>query len=204
MVALAQAAQEPDFGGRVVGVISDRADAAGLERARAANLATAVVDLDDFDSRSQWDDAVAKAVAAFDPDVVVLAGFMRILGEPMLAKYGGRIVNTHPALLPAFPGAHGVRDALAAGVKVTGCSVIIIDAGVDTGPIVAQASVEVRDNDTEATLHERIKDVERDLVVLTVGRMIREGWRVDGRTVVMGDGGPSGAAVHQSGEERQT
>src|SRR6187551_650867 len=174
MVALSQSAASADFGGRVVGVVSDRADAPGLERARSANIATAVVALEDFDSRSQWDDAVAKAVTAFDPDLVVLAGFMRILGEPMLDKFGGRIVNTHPALLPAFPGAHAVRDALDAGVKVTGCSVIIIDAGVDTGPIVAQAAVAVRDNDTEATLHERIKDVERDLVVHTVGRMIRE------------------------------
>ena len=187
MIALSQAAATDEFGGRVVGVVSDRADAAGLERARSANIATAVVALEDFESRSQWDDAIAKAVGAFNPDLVVLAGFMRILGEPMLEKFGGRIVNTHPALLPAFPGAHAVRDALEAGVKVTGCSVIIIDAGVDTGPIVAQAAVVVRDNDTEATLHERIKDVERDLVVHTVGRMIREGWRVESRTVHLGD-----------------
>src|SRR6187431_951957 len=115
MLALAEATASPEFGGRVVGVISDRPDAAGLDRARSANIATAVVAIEDFDSRSQWDDAVAKAVAAFDPDLVVLAGFMRILGGPTLEKFGGRIVNTHPALLPAFPGAHGVRDALDAG-----------------------------------------------------------------------------------------
>src|SRR5690606_284973 len=98
---------------------------------------------------------------------------MKILGAPSLERFAGRIVNTHPALLPSFPGAHAVRDALAAGVKVSGCSVIVVDAGVDSGPIVSQRAVEVRDNDTESTLHERIKEVERDLVVLTVGTMLR-------------------------------
>jgi phosphoribosylglycinamide formyltransferase 1 len=117
---------------------------------------------------------------------VVLAGFMRLLGAPSLERFGGRIVNTHPALLPSYPGAHGVRDALAGGAKVTGCTVIIVDAGVDTGPIVAQAAVPVEDNDTEESLHERIKVVERNLLADTVGRLVREGWAVSGRTVRIG------------------
>jgi phosphoribosylglycinamide formyltransferase-1 len=186
MSALIAAADESAYGGRIVGVVSDRDDAAGLDKARAAGIATAVVRMEDFADRAQWDHAVAKAVGSFEPDLVVLAGFMRILGAPMLDRWGGRIVNTHPALLPAFPGAHGVRDALEAGVKVSGCSVILIDAGVDTGPILAQAAVEVRDNDTEQSLHERIKEIERELVVDTVGRMVREGWAVSGRRVSIG------------------
>lgn len=186
MAAMLDAASDDSYGGRVVGVISDKSTAGGLRIAQDAGVPTAVVDLADFPDRSTWDEAVAKAIDTFQPDLVVLAGFMRILGQPSLEKFGGRIVNTHPALLPSFPGAHGVRDALAAGVKVTGCSVIIVDAGVDTGPIVAQQAVEVRDNDTEETLHERIKDVERSLVIDTVGRMLREGWRVDGRVVRLG------------------
>lgn len=188
MSALLLAGEDSGYGGRVVGVISDRDDAAGLDKARAAGVATAVVRMDDFDSREVWDQAVAKAVAAFEPHLVVLAGFMRILGQPMLDQFGGRIVNTHPALLPSFPGAHGVRDALAAGVRVSGCTVMLIDAGVDTGPILAQSAVEVNENDTEQSLHERIKDVERDLVVTTVGRMVREGWTVDGHRARIGDG----------------
>ena len=121
-------------GWSIAGVVSDRADAYGLRRARTAGVPTAVVDPADFPDRVAWDVAVAKAVGVFSPDLVVLAGFMRILGEPFLAAFGGRTVNTHPALLPSFPGAHGVRDALAYGVKVTGSTVIIVDAGVDTGP----------------------------------------------------------------------
>lgn len=188
MQALLLAGDESAYGGRVVGVLSDRDDAAGLDKARAAGVATAVVRMEDFTSRELWDQAVAKAVSAFEPDLVVLAGFMRILGQPMLERFGGCIVNTHPALLPSFPGAHGVRDALAAGVRVSGCTVMLIDAGVDTGPILAQRAVEVNDNDTEQSLHERIKYVERDLVVTTVGRMVREGWTVDGHLARIGDG----------------
>jgi phosphoribosylglycinamide formyltransferase-1 len=143
------------------------------------------VDLADFPDRSSWDAALVRAVDTFHPDIVVLAGFMRIVGEPLLQRYGGRIVNTHPALLPAFPGAHGVRDALAHGVKVTGCSVILVDAGTDTGPIIAQRAVEVRDEDDESALHERIKVVERELLVDVVGRMARNGWQVEGRKVTL-------------------
>jgi phosphoribosylglycinamide formyltransferase-1 len=183
--SLLDAAREDDAGFSVAAVIADRADAYGLVRARAAGLPTAVVALGDFPDRASWDVAVERAVRTFKPDLVVLAGFMRILGDPMLAAYGGRIINTHPALLPAFPGAHAVRDALAHGVKVTGSSVIIVDAGVDTGPIVAQRPVDVLDGDDETTLHERIKVIERELLVDVVGRMCRQGWTVDDRKVVL-------------------
>jgi phosphoribosylglycinamide formyltransferase-1 len=167
-------------------VLSDRGGATGLARARAAGVPTAVVEFSDFPDRDSWDQALAAAVDAFHPDLVVLAGFMRIVGEPLLNKYEGRIINTHPALLPAFPGAHGVRDALAHGVKVAGCSVIFVDAGTDTGPIIAQRAVDVLDHDDETTLHERIKVIERALVVDVVRRMSRFGWHVEGRKVTLG------------------
>jgi phosphoribosylglycinamide formyltransferase-1 len=171
-------------GGFTVGAaISDRADALGLDRARAAGVPTAVVAPADFPDRAAWDAGLCRAADAFRPDLLVMAGFMRIVGEPLLSRYAGRMLNTHPALLPAFPGAHGVRDALAYGVKVTGCSVILVDAGTDTGPIIAQHAVDVLDGDDEATLHERIKVVERQLLVDVVGRMARHGWSVEGRRV---------------------
>jgi phosphoribosylglycinamide formyltransferase 1 len=173
-------------GWSVAGVVSDRADAYGLDRARAAGVPTAVVELSAFPDRAAWDIGVTKAVQVFSPDLVVLAGFMRILGEPFLSAFGGRTVNTHPALLPAFPGAHGVRDALAYGVKLTGSTVIIVDAGVDTGPIIAQRAVPVEDDDDEASLHERIKVTERELLVEVVDRLLVEGWHVEGRRVRIG------------------
>ena len=123
---------------------------------------------------------MAQAVGVFAPGLVVSAGFMRILGAPFLARYAGRVINTHPALLPAFPGAHAVRDALAYGVRVTGCTVHVVDAGVDTGPIVDQRAVPVEPGDDEALLHERIKTVERELLVDVVGRIARGGLVVDG------------------------
>jgi phosphoribosylglycinamide formyltransferase-1 len=181
--ALLDAAKDATAGFDVVAVVSDRADAFGLERARGAGIPTAVVALRDFPDRATWDVAVARALATFRPDLVVCAGFMRILGEPTLSRYEGRILNTHPALLPAFPGAHGVRDALAHGVKVTGCSVILVDAGTDTGPIIAQRAVDVLDDDDESSLHERIKVVERELLADVVGRMCRGGWTVTDRKV---------------------
>ena len=186
MRAVLDATADPEYGARIAAVIADREGTAGLDIAAQAGIPTAVVSLADFPSRDLWDQAVARTIASFSPDLVVCAGFMKILGQPSLQRFDGRIINTHPALLPAFPGAHGVRDALAAGVKVTGCTVIVVDAGVDTGPIVAQAAVAVEDNDTEESLHERIKVVERDLVAHTVGRMAREGWTVTGRTVRIG------------------
>lgn len=184
--ALIDAAAAPGAAFRVAGVVSDRPDAAGLGRARAAGVPTAVVAVADFPDRAGWDAGVARAVEVFAPDLVVLAGFMRILGPAYLDRFAARTVNTHPALLPAFPGAHGVRDALAHGVKVTGTSVILVDAGVDSGPIVAQRAVEVLDDDDEAALHERIKVVERALLVEVVTRMTASGWRVEGRRVLLG------------------
>jgi phosphoribosylglycinamide formyltransferase-1 len=178
-------------GWSVAAVVADRADAYGLQRARAAGVPTVTVLPQDFPDRLCWDDAVARAVEVFSPDLVVLAGFMRILGEPFLSSFGGRTVNTHPALLPSFPGAHGVRDALAYGVKVTGASVIIVDDGVDTGPVVAQRSVAVADGDDVESLHERIKVVERDLLVEVVDRMVRFGWTLNGRQVRLGGAQPA-------------
>lgn len=186
MAAIEEASRDDSYGARIAAVISDRADASGLDIARQAGIPTAVVALADFPDRATWDAALARTIASFTPDLVVLAGFMKIVGEATLNKFGGRIVNTHPALLPAYPGAHGVRDALAGGAKVTGCTVIVVDAGIDTGPIVAQRCVDVWDNDTEDCLHSRIKDVERELVATTVGRMARGGWTVEGRTVTVG------------------
>jgi phosphoribosylglycinamide formyltransferase-1 len=181
--ALLDAAADPATPFRIAGVVSDRPDAGGLDRARAAGVPTAVVAPKDFPDRAAWDAGVARAVRVFSPALVVLAGFMRILGATYLAEFGDRTVNTHPALLPSFPGAHGVRDALDHGVKVTGTSVILVDEGTDTGPIVAQRAVEVRDDDDEVTLHERIKVVERELLVDVVSRMAARGWQVNDRKV---------------------
>ncbi len=186
MSALQEACIDAGFGARIAAVVADRADAGGLQIAAAAGLPTATVSPRDFESRELWDTALARTVAAFEPDLVVCAGFMRLIGAPLLEAQAGRIVNTHPALLPAFPGAHAVRDAMAAGVKVTGCTVMLVDAGVDTGPILAQQAVDVRENDTEDSLHERIKAVERELVVSTVGTMVRSGWTVEGRVTRLG------------------
>lgn len=183
---LLQALLDNAQGYTISSVLSDRGDALGLERARAAGVPTAVVELKEFPDRVAWDRGLLRAAEAFGPDLIVLAGFMRIVGEPLLTRYGGRIINTHPALLPAFPGAHGVRDAMAHGVKVTGCSVILVDAGTDTGPIIAQRAVDVLDDDTEETLHERIKVAERELLVDTVERMATKGWTVEGRKVRLG------------------
>jgi phosphoribosylglycinamide formyltransferase-1 len=190
LAALLAAHGDVAYGARVVGVVSDRPDAGGLTLAREAGVATAVVRPVDFDDRAAWDAALAEAVAVFGPSLVVSAGFMRLLGAPFLARWGGRVVNTHPALLPSFPGAHGVRDALAHGAKVTGCTVHLVDEGVDTGPIIAQRAVEVLDDDDEASLHERIKTVERVLLVDVVGRVAREGLTVEGRRVRVGAPAP--------------
>lgn len=170
LAALLAAAAEEQCTYEVVAVIADR-EAPGLEHARAAGIPAKVVALRDHPDRAAWDRALTAAVAAHDPQLVVLAGFMKLVGPPLLEAFGGRIINTHPALLPAFPGAHGVRDALAHGVKVTGCSVIEVDAGVDTGRILAQRAVDVLEEDTEESLHERIKAVEQPLLVEVVRRL---------------------------------
>ena len=193
LAALLAAHRDPAYGARVVGVVSDRAGVPGLEVAREAGVPTVVVAPADFPDRARWDAGLAQAVAVFDPALVVSAGFMRILGPGFLDRFGGKVINTHPALLPAFPGAHAVRDALAHGVKVTGCTVHVVDAGVDTGPIIAQRAVQVTDDDDEARLHERIKEVERDLLVEVVGRVARDGLTVRGRTARLGEPDPGAA-----------
>ena len=194
LAALVAAHADPAYGARVVGVVSDRADAGGLEVARGAGIPTVVVAPGDFPNRPAWDVGLTQAVGVFDPALVVSAGFMRILGAGFRDRFADRVINTHPALLPAFPGAHAVRDALAYRVSVTGCTVHVIDAGVDTGPIIAQRAVGVAESDDEATLHERIKVVERELLVDVVGRIARAGMRVDGRQVLLGEPSEPGPA----------
>lgn len=181
--ALIDAATAHDYPVRVVAVGADRLGIEGLARAERATVPNFTVRLADHSDRGAWDRALTDAVAAYRPDLVVSAGFLKILGPRFLAAFGGRILNTHPALLPSFPGAHPVADALAHGVKVTGCTVHLVDAGTDTGPIVAQQAVSVESDDTEAELHERIKVVERRMLVDVVGRLAREGCTVHGRKV---------------------
>ncbi|MBB5954962.1 phosphoribosylglycinamide formyltransferase-1 [Saccharothrix tamanrassetensis] len=181
--ALLDAAADPGYPVEVVAVGADRAGIEGLTRAERAGVPGFTVKLRDHATRDEWDTALADAVAAHRPDLVVSAGFMKILGPAFLARFGGRMVNTHPALLPAFPGAHGVRDAVDYGVKVTGATVHLVDGGVDTGPILAQEAVVVGDGDDVDSLHERIKVVERRLLVDVVARLAREGCTVNGRKV---------------------
>ncbi len=178
--ALLDACADPGYGATVVAVGADRESIAALDRAKAADIPTFTVKVGDFPSRDDWDEALAQACEQHRPDLIVCAGFMKLVGRAFLARFGGRCLNTHPALLPSFPGMHGVRDALGYGVKVTGCTVFLVDEGVDAGPVLAQAAVPVHDDDDEASLHERIKVAERALLVGTVGRMAREGWSVNG------------------------
>ncbi|KOX17268.1 phosphoribosylglycinamide formyltransferase [Saccharothrix sp. NRRL B-16348] len=181
--ALLDAAADPGYPVEVVAVGADRTGIEGLSRAERAGVPGFAVKLRDHADRDAWDTALADAVEAHRPDLVVSAGFMKILGPAFLARFGGRMVNTHPALLPAFPGAHGVRDAVDYGVKVTGATVHLVDGGVDTGPILAQEAVVVADDDDVESLHERIKVVERRLLVDVVARLAREGCTVNGRKV---------------------
>ncbi len=152
----------------VVAVGTDRDGVQALDRARSASVPTFVLPVSQFSTRAAWDEALRDAVAAHEPDLVVSAGFMKLVGPAFLAAFGGRMVNTHPALLPAFPGMHGPRDALEYGVKVTGATIILVDDGVDTGRILGQVAVPVLPDDTVETLHERIKVEERRLLIETV------------------------------------
>lgn len=181
--ALIDATADPAYGATVVAVGADRPDIAGLERAERHGIETFVLPIADFADRAAWDNALADAVASFEPDLVILAGFMKLTGPAFLARFGGHTVNTHPALSPSFPGMHGPRDALAYGVKVTGATLFVVDEGVDSGPIVAQVAVPVLDGDDEETLHERIKTSERAMLVDWVGRMARNGFLIDNRAV---------------------
>jgi phosphoribosylglycinamide formyltransferase-1 len=168
--ALLEACADPSYGATVVAVGADRDSIEGLARAQRAGIPTFVLRVPDFADRETWDAALADAVATYVPDLLVSAGFMKILGPRFLARFP-RIVNTHPALLPAFPGTHAVRDALEYGVKVTGATAHLVDAGVDTGRVLAQVAVPVLDDDDEASLHERIKVAERAMLVDTVRRL---------------------------------
>ena len=166
--AVIDAVRDGDLDLEIAAVGSDVADCGGLARSTTAQIPTFAVPLVKGGDRSAWNVALAEAVRAHTPDLVVSSGFMRILGAEFLAGAGAPIINTHPALLPSFPGAHAVRDALAHGVKITGCTVHQVDAGVDTGPILAQEAVRVREDDDQDSLHERIKVEERRLLVDTL------------------------------------
>jgi len=181
--ALIDAAADPSYGVRIAAVGADRDDIEGLARAQRAGIPTFVCRVADFATRADWDVALASQVAEYDPRLVVLAGFMKLTGPAFLGRFGGRTVNTHPALSPSFPGTRAPRDALAYGVKVTGCTLFVVDSGVDSGPIVAQIAVRVHDDDTVETLHERIKASERPMLVDHVGRMVRDGFSVTERKV---------------------
>lgn len=183
--ALLDASTDPGYGAQVVAVGSDRPGTVATERARAAGIPVFCVRLPDFDSRADWDRALTEAVAAHDPDLVVSAGFLKLVGTDFLARFGGRFLNTHNALLPSFPGIHGPREALAYGVKVSGATLFVVDEGVDTGVVVSQVAVPVDDDDDTDTLTERIKVAERAMLVDCVGRMAREGFTVSGRKVTI-------------------
>ena len=181
--ALIDATADAAYGVRILAVGADRAGISGLHKADAAGIPTFVCRVEDHETRADWDATLAERIADHEPAFVVSAGFMKLLGPRVLADHV--VINTHPALLPAFPGAHAVRDALAAGATVTGCTVHVVDAGVDTGPVLAQSTVEVRQGDTQDTLHERIKAVEHPLLVNIVGRAAREGITVtDGKASI--------------------
>lgn len=186
--ALLDACADPAYGAQVVAVGADRDGIEGLQRAESAGVPTFALRVQDFDSRDAWDAALTDAVAAHEPDLVVLAGFMKLVGARFLDRFPDRVVNTHPALCPAFPGTNGPADALAYGVKVTGATLFVVDAGVDTGPIVAQTAVPVEDDDDVDTLHERIKTAERAMLVDSIGRLAREGFTLHDRKVRVGHG----------------
>lgn len=183
--ALLDATADPAYPAQVVAVGADRSGIEGLARAERAGVPTFVESVRAHPDRMAWNAALTATVAAHEPDLVVSAGFMKILGAAFLKELGCPMINTHPALLPAFPGAHPVADTLAYGVKVTGATVHLVDDGVDTGPVLAQAAVEVRPGDTVDELHERIKIEERRLLVGTVAALARDGATVSGREVTI-------------------
>jgi phosphoribosylglycinamide formyltransferase 1 len=182
--ALIDACADPVYGAKIVAVGSDRPGIQGLERAMRANIPTFVESLHDHAGRADWDLALTEDVAAYQPDLVISAGFMKLVGPEFLARFEGRMINTHPTLLPSFPGTHGPRDALAYGVKITGATVFLVDAGIDSGVILDQQAVPVADDDTVETLHERIKVAERELLVTITHQLITRSWRVADRKVL--------------------
>ena len=165
--SLLEASQDAEFPARVVAIGADR-DADGFAHAEEFGIPTFAVALSSFDSREAWGDALLEQIQVWQPDLVVLSGFMKLLPPRVVEALSPMLINTHPAYLPEFPGAHGVRDAITAGVDQTGASVIVVDNGVDSGPIISQQRVPVLPGDTEALLHDRIKDVERELLVQAV------------------------------------
>jgi phosphoribosylglycinamide formyltransferase 1 len=185
--ALIDACAAPDFGAQVVGVGADRDQITGLQRAESAGISTFVHPLVPGSDRAEWDRQLTELVAKFEPSLVVMAGFMKLVGPQFLATYGGRLINSHPALLPSFPGMQGPRDALAYGVKISGATIFLVDDGVDTGIIVDQVAVRVEDDDSAEDLHERIKIAERDLLVQTVHRLATRSWHLNGRRLRWSD-----------------
>ena len=183
--ALLDACADRSYGAEVVAVGSDRDGVEGLARAEKATIPTFVRSVTAFDTRQAWDESLTAAVAEHRPDLVVSAGFLKLVGAAFLDTFGDRYINTHNSLLPSFAGMHGPRDAFAAGVKVAGATLFFVDSGVDTGPIIAQVAVPVLDDDTEDTLTERIKAAERVQLVDVVGRMVRDGWTIKGRKVTI-------------------
>jgi phosphoribosylglycinamide formyltransferase 1 len=183
--ALLDACADPGYGARVVAVGADRDGIAGLDRATASGVPTFVDVVKAHPTRDDWDRALTAHVAEYEPDLVISAGFLKLVGDRFLGAFGDRYINTHNSLLPAFPGMHGPRDALAYGVKVAGATLFFVDAGVDTGPIIAQVAVPVLGDDSEETLTERIKEAERRQLVDAVGRLVREGWTINERKVTI-------------------
>lgn len=181
---------DPFCGSRISLVLADRPGIAALERAQARGVETLVIEPSGSADRGAFDEVVVGALQRHGADVVVTAGYMRLLGPAVLDVYGGRWLNTHPALLPSFPGMHGVRDALAHGVKVTGVSVFLVDEGVDTGPIVLQEAIEVRADDDWDSLESRILEVEHRLLPAAVRALVEGRLVVEGRHVTIVRGIP--------------
>ncbi|PWD50379.1 phosphoribosylglycinamide formyltransferase [Serinibacter arcticus] len=186
LAALLTASDDPAYGVEIVGVGADRHSAAGLALAGDRGIPTFVERVGDHAERVDFDRALTAQVAALEPDLVVSAGFLKLVGADFLAAFEGRYLNTHNSLLPAFPGMQAPADALAHGVKIAGATLFVVDEGVDAGPILAQTAVPVLDDDDLDTLTERIKVAERAQLVEVVGRLAREGWRVEGRRVLIG------------------
>lgn len=174
MNAVVEATRDPHYPTEIVAVGADR-PCEGLTRAESAGIETFLVNFSDYANRAEWDEALATTIARYQPDLIVSAGFMRIAGKNVLKDFGGRFINTHPALLPAFKGAHAVEDALAYGVKYTGSSIHLVDEGVDTGPLLAQEPVPVLPDDTVEALHDRIKIVERRLLCEVIADIATDG-----------------------------
>lgn len=186
---LIRACSDGSIAARIVAVGADRDGTGAIARAEVAGIPTFICRVRDYADRASWDRSLTQTLADLEPDIIVAAGFLKLFGPHFLERFAGKTINSHPALLPSFPGLHGVRDALAYGVKVTGCTVFFVDAGLDSGPVIAQAAVPVRDDDDEETLTERVKAAERVLLTQTVATMVARGWSVTGRTVRFGERG---------------